>query len=292
MGETLNDTKYLIKKYKIKANKSLGQNFLIDDNVLQDIVRGAEIQENDVIIEIGPGLGSLTKLLLEKAKKVICIELDKKMVRILKERFLAYNNLEIINDDVLHIDLQQIIQKEKEQGAGSVKVVANLPYYITTPIIMKLIENKLDIDSITVMIQKEVAERLIAIPSSKDTGAITYTIYYYCESKKIREVENTCFIPEPEVKSEVINLKIRKEPAIKVTDKKVMFNIIKSAYMQRRKTLINSLTSVGVFQNKKEGEKILKTIGLREDIRPENMKIEDFSKITDIFLQKIKERKP
>lgn len=153
---------------------------------------------------------------------------------------------------------------------------------------MKLIENNLDIERITVMIQKEVAERLIAIPGSKETGAITYTVYYYCECKKIREVDNTCFIPEPEVTSEVINLKIRKEPAIKVKDKKVMFNIIKSAYMQRRKILVNSLTNVGVFQNKEQGGKTLKKLGLREDIRPENLKIEDFAKLTDAFLDSVK----
>lgn len=290
MSEALKETKFLIKKYKIKANKNLGQNFLIDDNALQDIANGACIDENDLVIEIGPGLGSLTKLLLEKARKVICIELDKKMVKILKERFSIYKNLEIINDDVLRINLKELIKTEKENDINirNVKVVANLPYYITTPIIMKLIENNLDIESITVMIQKEVAERLIAIPGSKETGAITYTVYYYCDCKKIREVENTCFIPEPEVTSEVINLKVRKEPSVQVKDKKVMFNIIKSSYMQRRKTLVNSLTNVGVFQNKEQGIEVLKKIGLREDIRPENIKIEDFAKLTDIFLDSIK----
>ena len=290
MSEALKETNFLMKKYKIKANKNLGQNFLIDDTALQDIANGANIEENDLVIEIGPGLGSLTKLLLEKARKVICIELDKKMVKILKERFSIYKNLEIINDDVLKINLDELIKLEKENDINikNIKVVANLPYYITTPIIMKLIENNLDIESITVMIQKEVAERLIAIPGSKETGAITYTVYYYCECKKIREVDNTCFIPEPEVTSEVINLKIRKEPAIKVKDKKVMFNIIKSAYMQRRKTLVNSLTNVGVFQNKEQGVKTIKKLGLREDIRPENLKIEDFAKLTDAFLDSVK----
>ena len=290
MSEALKETNFLMKKYKIKANKNLGQNFLIDDTALQDIVNGANIEENDLVIEIGPGLGSLTKLLLEKARKVICIELDKKMVKILNERFSIYKNLEIINDDVLKINLDELIKLEKENDINikNIKVVANLPYYITTPIIMKLIENNLDIESITVMIQKEVAERLIAIPGSKETGAITYTVYYYCECEKIREVDNICFIPEPEVTSEVINLKIRKEPAIKVKDKKVMFNIIKSAYMQRRKTLVNSLTNVGVFQNKEQGGKTLKKLGLREDIRPENLKIEDFAKLTDVFLDSVK----
>ena len=290
MSEALKETKFLMKKYKIKANKNLGQNFLIDDNVLQDIADGANIDENDLVIEIGPGLGSLTKLLLEKARKVICIELDKKMVKILKERFSIFKNLEIINDDVLRINLDKLIKTEKENNnyIKNVKVVANLPYYITTPIIMKLIENNLDIESITVMIQKEVAERLIAIPGTKETGAITYTVYYYCECKKIREVDNTCFIPEPEVTSEVINLKVRKDTPIQVKDKKVMFNIIKSAYMQRRKTLVNSLTNVGVFQNKEQGIEILKKLGLREDVRPESLKIEDFAKLTDVFIERVK----
>ena len=289
MSEALKETKYLMKNYKIKANKNLGQNFLIDDIALQDIADGADLQENDLVIEIGPGLGSLTKLLLEKARKVICIEIDKKMVKILKDRFIAYNNLEIINDDVLRINLNELIkiEKEKDSEIKNVKVVANLPYYITTPIIMNLVEKDLDIDSITVMIQKEVAERLIAIPGTKEAGAITYTIYYYCETKKIREVENTCFIPEPEVTSEVINLKLRKEPDVKVKDKKVMFKIIKSAYMQRRKTILNSLSQVGVFKNKEQGVEFLKKLGLREDIRPENMKIEDFAKLTDLFLESV-----
>lgn len=293
MSEALKETKFLMKKYKIKANKNLGQNFLIDDMALQDIANGAEICEDDLVIEIGPGLGSLTELLLEKAKKVICIELDKKMVKILRDRFIAYKNLEIINEDVLRINLNELIKEEKENDSSikSVKVVANLPYYITTPIIMKLVENDLDIKSITVMIQKEVAERLIAIPGTKETGAITYTMYYYCEGKKIREVENTCFIPEPEVTSEVINLKLRENPAVQVKDKKVMFKIIKSAYMQRRKTLINSLTSVGVFKNKEDGIQALKKLGLKDDIRPENMKIEDFAKLTDLFLNSISESK-
>ncbi len=289
MSEALKETKYLMKKYKIKANKGLGQNFLVEDEALEDIVRGAEIQENDLVIEIGPGLGSLTKLLLEKAKKVICIELDKKMIKILKERFIAYRNLEIINDDILRIDLQGLIkqEREKDEEIQNVKVVANLPYYITTPIIMKLIESRLDIETITVMIQKEVAERLIATPGTKETGAITYTVYYYCETKKIREVENTSFIPMPEVTSEVITLKLRKEPPIEVKDKKVMFNIIKSAYMQRRKTLVNALANVGVFQNKEQGVEVLKKIGLREDIRAENLSIEDFARLTNIFIETI-----
>lgn len=289
----LEETKFLMKKYKIKANKSLGQNFLIDDNVIEDIVNGANIQNNDLVIEIGPGLGSMTALLVQKAKKVICIELDKKMIQILNDRFIAYNNIELINDDVLKINLNEIIKQEKEENQiKDVKIVANLPYYITTPIIMKLLEENLDIESITVMIQKEVADRLIETPSGKNTGAITYTVYYYCESQKIREVSNTSFIPMPEVTSEVINLKLRKEHAIDVENKKVLFNIIKSAFMQRRKTLVNALVNTGVFKSKEEGLRILKTLNLREDIRAENLTIEDFGRICNVFCEGAKRQMP
>lgn len=285
----LEETKFLMKKYKIKANKSLGQNFLIDDCVIQDIVDGAKIEKEDLVIEIGPGLGSMTALLVERAKKVICIELDRKMIQILNDRFIAYNNIELINEDVLKIDLKELIKQEKEaKQIKNIKIVANLPYYITTPIIMKLLESNLEIESITVMIQKEVADRLIETPSGKNTGAITYTVYYYCEAQKIREVENTSFIPMPEVTSEVINLKLRKKPAVQVENTKVFFNIIKSAYMQRRKTLLNALVNTGVFKNKEEGLDILKKLNLKEDIRAENLTIEDFARLTNLFCTRIK----
>lgn len=283
----LEETKYIINKYKVKANKNLGQNFLIDEQAIKDIVDGANIDSDDLVIEIGPGLGTLTSFLLEKAKKVICIELDKKMIKILNDRFIAYNNIELINADVLRIDLKEIIKQEKENNEiKNVKIVANLPYYITTPIIMKLIESKLDIESITVMIQKEVAERLIEIPSGKNTGAITYTIFYYCEGKKIREVENTSFIPMPEVTSEVINLKLRNEPYVKVANEKIFFNIIKSSFMQRRKTLLNALVNAGMFQNKEEGLDFLKQLNLSENIRAENLKIEEFAFLCNLFCEK------
>lgn len=288
MSNVLEETREILRKYKIKANKSLGQNFLIDDEVIIDIVDGANVSENDLVIEIGPGLGSMTKLLLEKAKKVICVELDKKMINVLCERFKDSKNLEIINADILKLDLNKLIEEEKTNNQiENVRIVANLPYYITTPIIMKLIEEKLDIDSITVMIQKEVADRLVAIPGSKETGAITYTVYYYCVGEKIREVSNTSFIPEPEVTSEVINLKLRKEPAVKVKDERVFFNIIKSAYMQRRKTLLNALLNTTVFSSKQEGIDILNKLGLNENVRAENLTIEDFAKLSDYFIKNI-----
>lgn len=280
----LEETRFIMKKNNVKANKDLGQNFLIDYNVIQDIVDGAEIGKDDLVIEIGPGIGSMTQFLIEKAKKVICIELDKKMIKILNERFFEYKNLELINEDILRIDLNKIIKEEKEiNKIKNVKIVANLPYYITTPIVMKLVENNLDIQSITIMVQKEVAERLIEYPSGKNTGAITYTIYYYCESKKIREVDKSCFLPMPDVVSEVINLKLRKNPAVDVKDKKILFSLIKSSFMQRRKTLINALLNVGVFKTKDEGIRMLKLLSLKEDIRAEKLSLEDFAKLANLF---------
>lgn len=276
----LNETKFLMKKYGIRANKSLGQNFLISEEVVKAIIKGSEVSKEDLVIEIGPGLGTLTKYLLEKAGKVICIELDKKMIEILNDRFLLYDNIEILNEDVLKVDLASIIEKEKlNEDIKRVKVVANLPYYITTPIIMKLLEDKIDIESITVMIQKEVADRLIEIPGGKQTGAITYTVYYYCDSEKVIEVPKDSFIPEPEVTSEVIKLMIRREPIIKVQDEKNFFYLIKCAFMQRRKTLLNSLTNTHIFSSKEQGKKILDEVGLDINVRPEKLTIEDFEKI-------------
>ena len=280
MDNIFEETKNIMKAYNIKANKSLGQNFLINSEVVEKIIESSELSTDDLVIEIGPGLGTLTKYLLEKAGKVICIELDTRMVKILKNRFASRYNFEIINEDVLKVDLNKIIKENKSTGKiKNVKIVANLPYYITTPIIMRLLEEHLDIKSITVMIQKEVAERLIEIPGGKNTGAITHTVYYYCESEKIMEVPNSSFIPEPEVTSEVIKMHLRQTPAVKIENPKVMFMIIKSAFMQRRKTLLNALTNAQVFISKQEGIKILKKLNLDENVRAENLSIQDFANI-------------
>ena len=280
MENILEETKSIMKKYGIRANKSLGQNFLISNEVVEKIINASDIKENDMVIEIGPGLGTLTKFLLQKAKKVLCVELDKKMIKILNDRFSDYNNFELINEDILKVNIKKIIEDNKKtEQIANVKIVANLPYYITTPIIMKLLEEKLDIESITVMIQKEVADRLIEIPGGKNTGAITYTVYYYCESEKIIEVPNNSFIPEPDVTSEVIKMNLRKEPAVKIQEPKIMFMIIKSAFMQRRKTLLNALTNTKVFINKNEGLNILKKLNLNENIRAEELSIQDFANI-------------
>ena len=280
MQSLLQETQFLMNKYHIKANKALGQNFLINEEIVEQIIESAEITQEDLVIEIGPGLGTLTKFLLQKAKKVLCVELDKKMIKILNDRFSDCNNFELINEDILKVNLKKIIEDNKKtEQIANVKIVANLPYYITTPIIMKLLEEKLDIESITVMIQKEVADRLIEIPGGKNTGAITYTVYYYCESEKIIEVPNNSFIPEPDVTSEVIKMNLRKESAVKIQEPKIMFMIIKSAFMQRRKTLLNALTNTKVFINKNEGLNILKKLNLNENIRAEELSIQDFANI-------------
>lgn len=285
MSNILEDTQFIMKKYKIRANKALGQNFLINQQVVDTIVESSQITKQDLVIEIGPGLGTLTKELLEKAGKVICIELDKKMIKILTDRFSLYKNFELIHGDVLKIKSNKIIKEEKEKnGFQSAKIVANLPYYITTPIIMKLLEDRLDLESITVMIQKEVADRLIAIPGEKETGAITYSVFYYATAEGIMEVPNDSFIPEPEVTSKVIKLTLRKEPPVEVKSRGVMFKIIKSAFMQRRKTLLNALTNTKVFMSKEEGLRILKELHLDENVRAEKLTLEDFAEITNKIL--------
>ena len=285
----LEETRYIMKKYNIRANKSLGQNFLINNEVVENIVNSSDISKEDMVIEIGPGLGTLTKYLLEKAGKVLCVELDTKMIKILQDRFSLYDNFELINEDILKVNLNKIIEENKKDGKiKNVKIVANLPYYITTPIIMKLLEEKLDIKSITVMIQKEVADRLIETPGGKNTGAITHTVYYYCESEKIMEVPNSSFIPEPEVTSEVIKLNLRDKPAVDIENTKVMFMIIKSAFMQRRKTLLNALTNTKVFINKEEGIQILKELNLDENVRAEKLSIQDFANIAKIIIERSK----
>lgn len=280
MSTILEETKFIMNKYHIKANKSLGQNFLISEEVVQTIVESSQIQKEDLVIEIGPGLGTLTKSLLEKAGKVICVELDKKMINILEDRFSLYKNFELLNQDILKVDIKTLIEEEKTKSNWrEVKIVANLPYYITTPIIMKLLEEELPLESITVMIQKEVANRLICIPGQKETGAITYSIYYYAEAQGILEVPPNSFIPEPEVTSKVIKLNIRKQPPISIEKKEEMFKIIKCAFMQRRKTLLNALVNTKIFPSKEEGTEILKKLELDINIRPEKLTLENYANI-------------
>ena len=283
MNNIYTETKVILNKYGIHANKSLGQNFLINEEVINQIIEKAEIDEKDLVIEIGPGLGTLTSRLLEKAGKVICVELDDRMITILNDRFKLYNNFELIHDDILKVDLNKIINENlfENNNIKKIKIVANLPYYITTPIIMKLLEEKLNITSITVMIQKEVADRLIAVPGEKNAGAITYSVYYYAEAEKVLDVENNSFIPEPSVTSTVIKLNIRKEPVIQINDEKLMFKIIKQAFMQRRKTLVNALSNMDIFKSKEEIIRMLEDLNINTKVRGEALTIEQYAQITN-----------
>ena len=275
------ETKFLMNKYNIFASKKLGQNFLINDSIVNDIVSESKVTSEDLIIEVGPGLGNLTSRLLEKAGKVIAIELDPKMINILQDRFSLYENFELIYNDILKIDLQKLIKDNLNENIKTAKVVANLPYYITTPIIMKLLEDNLNLESITVMVQKEVAERLAATPGDKLSGAITYSIYYYTTPEIIIDVPSSSFIPEPQVDSAVIKFNILKEPRIKVMDEKLFFKIIKSAFLQKRKTFVNALLNSNIFDNRENAEKMLLDLNIDTKIRGEKLSLEDFAKITE-----------
>ena len=275
------ETKFILNKYHLFANKKLGQNFLVDDEAIEKIVEAAEVSKNDLIIEIGPGLGTLTKLMLERAGKVIAIELDERMVEVLNDRFIAYNNFDLINEDVLKVNLKELIEKEKKEEIKTAKVVANLPYYITTPIIMKLLEDKLEIESITVMIQKEVADRLVTKPGTGDTGAITHSIKYYTNPERVTEVPNTSFIPAPEVNSTVIKLNLLDKPAVEVQSEEMLFKVVKVAFMQKRKTLLNSLSNSGLFGTKQEVEEMLEELNIDTNKRAEKLSLEDFANIAN-----------
>lgn len=277
----LEETKFIMKKYNISANKKLGQNFLIDDNAVSEIVNQSEISSSDLVIEIGPGLGTLTASLLEKAGKVIAVELDTKVLDILKDRFSLYKNFELIHNDILKVDLKTLIKENLNSEITNCKIVANLPYYITTPIIMKLLEDDLPLDSITVMVQKEVAERLTATPGEKDAGSITHIIYYYTNPSLILNVLRDSFMPAPEVDSAVIKLELLKEPRVKVKNKKIFFEVIKAAFSLKRKTLVNCFMNSKLFKDKQEIEELLSSLNIDLKIRGEKLTIEDFARIAN-----------
>ena len=282
MQSSLEDTKYILKKYNIKANKKLGQNFLINDEIIEKIISASQINKEDLVIEIGPGLGTLTSKLLENAGKVIAIELDTNMIKILKDRFNLYDNFILLNEDVLKVDLKELISKYSNKER-KVKVVANLPYYITTPIIMKLLEDKINIDSITVMVQKEVADRITATPGDKLSGAITYSVNYYAEANNIAFVDKNSFMPVPEVDSEVIKIKIRNKSQVDVENEELFFKIIKASFMQRRKTLVNGLINSGIITDKNDIKNIFEEIGLNLEIRGEKLTLEQFAELSNLI---------
>lgn len=267
-------TSEIVKKYNFKFSKSLGQNFLLDESVLNDIVEGAEVNENDMVIEIGPGVGSLTAKLLLKAKKVVSIELDNDLIPILEAELGDVENFSLIHNDALKVDMNKIIGDEKH-----VKLVANLPYYVTTPIIVKMLKEDYKFDSLTIMIQKEVAERMDAEPNCKEYGALSLLVQYYCDTCIVRKVPPSAFMPQPKVESIVIKLTKLDEPRVKAKDPKLMFDIIRNSFNMRRKTLWN-----GVKFLKMDKELLMKAFEDAEidtKRRGETLTLEEFARLSD-----------
>lgn len=267
-------TQDLVKKYNFKFSKSLGQNFLIDDSVLTNIVEGAEVNDKDYVIEIGPGVGTLTAKLLLKAKKVTSIELDNDLIPILQEELGQYENFNLIHNDALKVDFNALME-----GEESVKLVANLPYYVTTPIIVKLLKDGYNFKSLTIMIQKEVAERIDAEPNCKEYGALSVLVQYYCNTSIVRRVAPSCFMPRPKVESIVIKLERLPEPRVKTKDEKLMFELVRAGFNMRRKTLWNAAKSFKL--SKEKLEEAFENSGIDPKRRAETLTIEEFAKLAD-----------
>mgnify|MGYP000721237218 FL=1 len=277
-------TKEIINKYSFAFQKKFGQNFLIDSNVLESIIRGAEITKDDFVLEIGPGIGTMTQYLCEAARQVVAVEIDKMLIPILEDTLSEYDNVEVINQDVLKVDIKSLAE-EKNNGKP-IKVVANLPYYITTPIIMGLFESGVPIDSITIMVQKEVADRMQTGPGSKDYGALSLAVQYYATAKVILNVSATCFMPRPNVDSAVIKLTRHKELTVNAADEKLMFKIIRASFNQRRKTLVNGLkNSPELSFSKEQIVRAIEKIGKPETIRGEALTLEEFAELANAFTE-------
>lgn len=277
MGELGNpkNTIELINKYNFVFQKKYGQNFLIDKHVLEKIVRTAEITKDDFVIEIGPGIGTLTQYLCESAREVVAIEIDKMLIPILNDTLSAYDNVKVINEDILKVDLASIVKEYNNNQA--IKIVANLPYYITTPIIMDLFERHIPLKSITIMIQKEVAERIQAQPGSKEYGALSLAVQYYAKPYLAANVPPNCFMPRPKVGSAVINLTPYEKPPYQVKDENLLFLLIRASFNQRRKTLVNGIYNFeGLSFSKEIIIEALKDQGLDKDIRGEALSLEQF----------------
>ena len=269
-----------IQKYNFAFQKRFGQNFLIDDHVIEKILRAADIGKEDTVLEVGPGIGTLTQYLAEAAGKVYAVEIDKNLLPILNETLADYDNVTVINDDILKVDIGALA---KEAG-GSLKVVANLPYYITTPIIMGLLENHIPAKSITVMVQKEVAQRMQAGPGSKDYGALSLAVQYYAEAYIAANVPPNCFMPRPAVGSAVIRLTPHEKSPVDVKDPEFMFRLIRASFNQRRKTLQNSLHNAKDLDISKEKVvKALESLGLEANVRGEKLSLEQFARLSDLL---------
>ena len=283
-------TAEVIQKYGFNFQKKYGQNFLIDANILDKIIDSAEITREDCVVEIGPGIGTMTQYLAENAREVIAVEIDKNLIPILEETLKGYENVSIVNEDILKVDLNRLV-KERNEGKP-IKVVANLPYYITTPIIMGLFESRVPLSSITIMVQKEVADRMQVGPGTKDYGALSLAVQYYARPEIMLNVPPTCFMPRPNVGSAVIRLTRFEEPPVKTDDERNMFSIIRAAFNQRRKTLVNALAN-GLSYADKDGMMIhvsrqevsmaLDQMGLSQTIRGEALTLAQFARLSDLL---------
>lgn len=275
----------ILQKYHFMFQKRYGQNFLIDEHVLQKIIEASEIQDDDFVLEIGPGIGTLTQHIASKARKVCAVEVDRSLIPILEDTLMEWNNVVILNQDILQTDLEKLIDEQNE--GRKIKVVANLPYYITTPIIMSLFEKHIPLSSVIVMIQKEVADRMQAQPGTKDYGALSLAVQYYARPQIIATVPQNCFIPRPKVSSCVIRLTRYDNPPVKARNEKLLFKLIHASFNQRRKTLVNSLRNAkdqdleAYHLTKEKLEEILTKIGLDPNIRGEALALEEFVKLAD-----------
>lgn len=277
-------TKEVVDKHGFKFSKSLGQNFLIDDNVIDRILDGARLSKGDKIIEVGPGIGTLTREMGRVADKVVAIEIDKTLIPILKDTLDEFENIEVINQDILKVNVEDLV-KEKLNG-GPVKLVANLPYYITTPIVMKFLEEDIPVTDIVVMVQKEVADRMNANPGTKDYGALSVAVQYYCDTEIVAKAPRHMFIPQPNVDSTVIGLHVREERKYNVDSEDIFFKTVKAAFGQRRKTLLNALGTLG-FLNKDEIREVLSEANIDEKRRGETLTIEEFANLSNCVNKRV-----
>ena len=270
----------ILQKYNFTFQKKFGQNFLIDTHVLDKIIRAAEITREDMVLEIGPGIGTMTQYLAEAAGKVVAVEIDKNLIPILSDTLSAYENVTIINEDVLKLDIQKLANEENQ--GRPIKVVANLPYYITTPIIMGLFENHVPVESITVMVQKEVADRMQTGPGNKDYGALSLAVQYYAEPYIVANVPPNCFMPRPKVGSVVIRLTCHEQPPVEVKDERLMFDIIRASFNQRRKTLANGLNNSDKLSfSKEEITEAIESLGKGSSVRGEALTLEEFAGLSN-----------
>jgi 16S rRNA (adenine1518-N6/adenine1519-N6)-dimethyltransferase len=272
----------VLQKYKFNFQKKFGQNFLIDTHVLEKIVREAAITKEDCVLEIGPGIGTMTQYLAEAAREVVAVEIDKNLIPILEDTLSTYDNVTVLNEDILKVDIPALVE-ERNQGRP-IKVVANLPYYITTPIIMSLFENHVPANSITVMVQKEVAQRMQEQPGSKDYGALSLAVQYYAKPEIVANVPPNCFIPRPSVGSAVIRLTLYEKPPVEADDEKLMFSLIRASFNQRRKTLVNGLgNAANLHLNKEQVGAALEAMGLPLTIRGEALTLEQFAHLSNLL---------